>query len=315
VTITSILQDHQLRERRLQFMRTHQNVFDVEPTFPIKIFEEVVLEIEYPCGIEASCKVEGNRLFAGRFAARGELVHTWPKSLVQALKFLDRIETRIGVEINRDLLQRFLAIHIESKKIVGNTVGIDLHPKLEDSSVKIHIHINREENPEELVRTALTLDGGHYSAELTEILLKSVTLIGFDFFLDGRSYIELYATTPGGKHELRGNWGRCLRPYIRKNFSKKIVSIFEASDLLNVGFSKANVEPVLYFGFKKIKDIPNYFSFNDLGNRIYSFCQNQDANAFTWVGVTERETENNRLNDFRLYYTQLDTSRHSIKIL
>ncbi len=42
-------------------MRTHRDAFDVEPSFPIPLFEEAVLAIEGPCGVEPTCNVEGDR--------------------------------------------------------------------------------------------------------------------------------------------------------------------------------------------------------------------------------------------------------------
>ena len=97
MTLNSSLHQIKLRERRLQVLRTHQEVFDVEPTFPIPIFEDAVLEIEGSCGIECSCKVEGGQLLAGRFQVCNDIGKTWPESLTHALKLLDKIENRIGI--------------------------------------------------------------------------------------------------------------------------------------------------------------------------------------------------------------------------
>jgi LynF/TruF/PatF family peptide O-prenyltransferase len=197
-------------------------------------------------------------------------------------------------------------VHIGSNKIVANTVGVDLRPSIEKSSVKIHLHIDIDEDAEELARTAITLDGGYYSPELTQVLLKDTTLIGFDFFLNGHSEVELYPSCPGGKYELSRNWGRTLSAYVQQNFSKEVVSLFNISDIFMAGFSKANIEPVLYFAFFDIKDIPKYFLFNSLGDRIYNFCQSQDddRSGYYCIGVNERDLIGNRLENFRFYYNK-----------
>ena len=183
MSLIDTIQSNKLREQRLQFMRAHQNAFDVDPSFLLSRFEKTVLKIDQTCGIEPSCKVERDRLFAGRFAACGEMGGDWRTTLAQALGFLDTIESQVGFKINRELIEKFLAVHISSHKIVANTLGVDLRPSIEESSVKIHLHIDREEDTEELAKTALALDGGSYSPELIQALLKDTHLIGiFVFF-------------------------------------------------------------------------------------------------------------------------------------
>jgi LynF/TruF/PatF family peptide O-prenyltransferase len=306
MSLIHTIQNNNLKEQRLKFIHDHQNAFDVDSTFLLSMFEKTVIEIDEPCGIEPSCKVEGDQLFAGRFAVRGEIRGNWRKIVAQALGFLDKIESRVDFKINRELLQKFLAVHIGSNKIVANTVGVDLRPSIEQSSVKIHIHIDQDQDAEELARTAINLDGGHYSPELTQVLLRDTTLIGFDFFLNGHNEVELYPSCPGGKYELSGNWGRTLCAYVQKNFSKEVISLFNVSDIFMAGFSKANIEPVLYFAFFNIKDIPKYFLFNSLGDRIYNFCQSQDddISGYYCIGVNERDLIGNRLENFRFYYNK-----------
>lgn len=289
-----------LREQRLTFMRAHQEAFDVTPDFPLPLFEKLVTELEGSHVIELSCKIEADRLLAGRFLIFSDQEDNWHKSLAQALKFLDSIESRVGVEINRDSLEKFLAAHINSGKIMGISTGLDLRPELENSSVKIHVMVG--ENSEELVRTAIALDGSHYPLELLQVLLKDTSVIGFDFFLNGYSEVELYIGCSRKKDSLPNNRGEFTRYYIGKNFSHKVSSLLDASDFFMAGFSKANVEPVLYYIFENIKDIPKYFVFNDLGNRVYNFCRSQDSITMTLIGINERDLERDRLDNFRLYY-------------
>ena len=300
-----MLQNNRLKDRRLQFIRTHQEAFDVEPTFPLPLFEEAILEIEGPCGIESSCKVEGSRLLAGRFEVCNDFGKTWPKSLTHGFKFLDKIENRLGVRINRESFEQFAAAHISSQKIMNNTIGIHLGSKLEDSSVMLYIHIEKEEDPEELARTAIALDGGHYSDELTQVLIRDMAAIGFELFFDGRSHVELFPCAPGQPGTL-GTRGKYLTPYIQKYFSQKVNYIFRGSYFLMPCFSKARAKPVLWFGFTKIQNIPKYFLFNSLGDRIYDFCQSQSCISDCAVAVTDQELEKSRLENFCFYYNQRD---------
>ncbi|HBL12751.1 MAG TPA: microcyclamide biosynthesis protein [Cyanobacteria bacterium UBA11162] len=298
--LTPMFCHNHLKEQRLQFMRVHQDAFDVTPDFPLPLFEKLVIELEGSCGIELSCKVEADRLLAGRFLIFRDQENVWSRPLAQALEFLDLVETRVGVEINRDSLEQFLAAHITSGKISGVSTGLDLRPELKNSSVKIHVGICK--NSEELVRTAIALDGGHYPVELVQSLLKDTITIGFDFFFNGRSEVELYGYASGKKEQLHNNRGKYLRYYMQKNFSQKFVFLLDSAEHVMAGFSKANVSPTLYFGFEDIKDIKKYFLFNSLGDRVYEFCQSQNSILLSFVGVNEQELESNRLENFRIYY-------------
>ncbi|MFN6498673.1 MAG: LynF/TruF/PatF family peptide O-prenyltransferase [Nostoc sp. DedQUE01] len=298
-----MFQQNYLREQRLKFMRDHQVTFDVTPDFPLPLFEKLVMELDGSCIVELSCKIEAERLYAGRFLIFSDRVfsvpeHNWHQPLEQALNFLDAIETRVGVTINRDSLEKFLRAHMASGKIIGITIGLDLRPEIENSSVKIHVMI--AENSEDLVSTAIALDGGCYPVELVQVLVKDCRMIGFDFFLNGHSEVELYGYSSEKKRSIHR--GIYLRHYIKKNFSRKVISLMDNADHFMAGFSKANPQPVLYYGFDNIKDVSKYFYFNDLGNRVYDFCQSQNNILITWIGITEKNLEIERLKNFRLYY-------------
>ncbi|VXD25895.1 LynF/TruF/PatF family peptide O-prenyltransferase [Planktothrix paucivesiculata] len=306
MALNSSLQQINLRERRLQFIRTHLDAFDVEPTFPIPLFEQAVFEIEGSCGIESSCKVENDRLFAGCFDVSNYGDVSWPGSLKYALKFLDRVESRVNVKFNRDLLQQFASLHIDSRKILDSSVGLHLDPKLENSVVRIYLHIKPEEDPEELVRTAIEIDGSHYPIELLQVLLKDVIIIGFNLFFDGCSDVELMAGDLGKEYRGNNQRGRAFATYAQKIFSKKVIALYKASDIFFVSFSKIREYPFLYFQFNDIKELKKQFSFNSLGDRIYGFCQNQDCIAYAAVGVKEQDLESSRLENFHFSYNQHD---------
>ncbi|WP_414567370.1 LynF/TruF/PatF family peptide O-prenyltransferase [Nostoc sp. CCY 9925] len=311
MTLNYSFQQMNLRERRLQFIRSYCDAFDVEPTFALRLFEEAVLELEAPSGVEPICNVEGDRLFAVHFQV-ASYEHTWPRSLTDASNFLDKVESRIDLKINRNLLDRFSALYIGSSKIKNNTIGIDLRPTLHDSSIKIYMHITPGEGNEDLVMTAIALDGAEYSAELTEVLIKDVVIIGFNLFLDGRSNILIAAGSPGGKYKLQGSFGKHFTAYIQKNFSHKVISIFNVSDFVAASFSKEKIEPGLHFHFLNIKDIRRYFAFNSIGNKIYDFCQSQDCVTYAGVSTTEKELKSNRLDKYSFFYNQSDTCQSNL---
>jgi len=219
---------------------------------------------------------------------------------------LDNVESQVGVRLNRNLLEQFVAKHIGSHKIENNTIGIDLRPKYEESCIKIYLHLSLEEEPEDLVNTALQLDGGSYSAEVIQVLLKSTLVIGFNMFFNGYSDIEFWAAADGKNYKSSLDRGKYLKYYVQKNLSPKVIDLFKEVILLAVVFSKNEVEPLLIFHYDDLKSIRKNFLFNNLGDRIYNFCQNQDCITYAAVGVTERELEKSRLEKFRFIYNKRD---------
>jgi LynF/TruF/PatF family peptide O-prenyltransferase len=314
MTLTSMLKNNHLKARRLQFLRGHQEAFDVEPSFMLSLFEEAVLGIEETCGVESKCNVEKDQLFAIDFQVCNDQGRTWPMSLTHAVKFMDKIESTVGVRLNRNLLEQFATLHMDSHKIENNTVGIDLRPKNEDSCIKVCLHLGSEEEPEELVRTALELDGGSYSPELLQVLLKSTIVIGFNLFLNGYSDIELWALAPGEQYEItNSDRGKYLKHYIQRNFSPKVNSLLKECTFFCVSFFHKK-EPVIIFHYEDTKEIPKNFFFNSLGDRIYSFCQGQDCMTYAGVAVTERELEKDRLENFSILYNQRDECKPLLHI-
>ncbi|XZF61881.1 MAG: LynF/TruF/PatF family peptide O-prenyltransferase [Gloeotrichia echinulata DVL01] len=296
------------RERRLQLVRSHLEAFDVERVFPIPLFEEAILEIEGGCGIDSSFKVKSNQLWAGRFDVCNDMGVTWPECLNPTLKFLDKLESYLGIKIKRQEFEQFCATHFNSRKIINNSIGIRANSNIKDSSVTLFFHLDYDQDPEELVRTAMTLDQRFYSEELTQILIRETILINFELFFDGRSVIEIYPAAPAIFGDL-GQRGSYLPHYIEKHFSEKVNSLFRKSDVTLLSYSGASTEPVLWFYFAdaSVKNISTLFSFNDLGDRIYSFVKNQDCVVDAAVVVTEKELEKSRLENFCLFYTRRDS--------
>jgi len=293
---TSVLHRNHLREKRLQFIRAHQTAFDVEPVFPLQLFEDFVVGVEGDCTIEASCKVESDHLIASRFLLFfQEMTQSWPHKLDQAFSFFHQTENQVGVHLDYGLVQHFLDDDFDFSKMSVLSTGIDLRQNLADSSLKMHITI--EDYPEKIA-TAFSLaklprDKFH------QILLSSVSLIGFDFYLDGRSEIELYASLK--EEEFNSPH---VQSFLTKNFSDAALKPLPASSAFYMGLSKANENPVLYYLLKNKQELQNYFRLNDMGNRVHSFYNQQEILPHAWVGVAEQELQQGRIENIRLYYYQ-----------
>ena len=44
--IVGAVQKDRIKEQKLQFIRNHQQAFDVEPIYPLPLFEEFVTDVE-----------------------------------------------------------------------------------------------------------------------------------------------------------------------------------------------------------------------------------------------------------------------------
>jgi LynF/TruF/PatF family peptide O-prenyltransferase len=123
------IQNNRFKDRRIQYIRTHQEAFDVEPAFPIPLFEEFIPQIEGSVCVTPSCKVEGSRLLAGRYEVCPFQKKSWPNLLTHTFKFLDKIESRLGVRINRNSFEQFAAAYIGSGKINVNRLSPNIPVK------------------------------------------------------------------------------------------------------------------------------------------------------------------------------------------
>jgi hypothetical protein len=103
MTLDRSFQEINLRERRLHIVRSHLAAFDVNPVFPIPLFEEAILEIEGTCGVDSKCSVEKDKLFPIDFHTLLPLVHWLPKFIHR--KFLELINLNFySKEKNLNLL-------------------------------------------------------------------------------------------------------------------------------------------------------------------------------------------------------------------
>lgn len=294
--MTSIIQASSLREQRLKFIKAHQTAFEVESLYPLEIFENFIAQLDdaVVSALEASCKIEADRLWAARFLAF--INPPFETSLALALQFYRQVEARADVQLNDDLLQQFLGASFDFSKVHRFTIGVDLRENLADSSLKMHLIL--ADYPEKIA-TALALDGKNYSDTFRWIATQTVHLIGFDFYLDGRSEIELYAALSEQQFHQPP-----VRSLLEQSFSSAVLKPLQGSDQFYTGLSRANADPVLYYHLKNKKDLLSYFAVNETAQQAHAFYQHQTVLPEMWVGVTQSELEKSRIDQIRLYYYQ-----------
>lgn len=294
--VVAEIDKERLKEQRIQFIRAHQQAFDVDPIYPLHLFEDFVISAQESCHLEASCKVELGKLIASRFLLFfKDPTQKWQKWLNQSLAFFGQVESRVGVEFDYSLLQKFLGRDFDFNKMTVLSAGIDLRKHLPDSSLKMHIRI--QDYPEKL-ETAFALSNG---AANSQYLKDFVSLIGFDFYFDGTSEIELYAEVAESDF-----YQPKTQEKVWRHFPESVLKPLQGSDLFFTGLSKANTNPVLYYHLKNRDNLSQYFRLNDTAGRVHSFYQHRDVLPQMWVGTSQKELEKNRLENVRLYYYHAD---------
>ncbi|GCE62939.1 hypothetical protein MiAbB_04894 [Microcystis aeruginosa NIES-4285] len=200
--------------------------------------------------------------------------------------FFRQVENRVGVQLDYSLLQQFLGDNFDFSKLEVLSTGIDLRTNLADSSVKMHIRI--KDYPEKLETAFLLSDGAAGSNYLSGF----VNLIGFDFYFNGKSEIEIYAEV--GEDDF-------FKPetinQVWRHFPDSVLKPLQASSLFFTGLSKANNNPVLYYYLKNRQDLINYFRLNDTAQRVHSFYEHQDILPYMWVGTAQQELEKTALRE------------------
>nr|6PGM_A Chain A, PirF Geranyltransferase [Microcystis aeruginosa PCC 7005]6PGM_B Chain B, PirF Geranyltransferase [Microcystis aeruginosa PCC 7005] len=288
--IVAEIQKNSLKEQRIKFIRNHQQAFDVEPIYPLRLFEDFVMSVEGDCSIEASCKIELDKLIASRFMLFFK-DQEWEKYLTQSLAFFRQVENRVGVQLDYSLLQKFLGHNFDFSKLEVLSAGLDLRTNLADSSLKIHIRI--KDYPEKINQAlSLTIDGDDLTA-----VRDFLSVVGFDFYFDGRSAIEIY---PEVKKE--DFFKPKTQEKVWQHLPKFVLEPLQVTNLFGFGFSKTNHNPVVYYRLKGRQDLTNYFKINDTAQRVHSFYQHQDILPNMWVGTTQKELEKTRIENIRLYY-------------
>lgn len=304
----STLKQNHLREQRIQFIRAHLDAFDVEPIFPLGLFEEFVASIEGDCIIEASCKIEVDRLIASRFLFFF-VENSSIDPMAETLGFFERVEKHVSVQINYDLLQQFLSRNYNSDTAKLLSCGLDLRSILDESSLKMHFRLD-DSRPDqlgivfELIETAIALaDLDAYSLDLLHTFSqvipkhKLIPQVGFDFYLNGSSEIELYLEITEEYFQQPE-----IQNLLQQRFPDDVLAPLEGAYVLHIGLSQVNLNPVIYYQLKQKRDFSIYFRVNSTAERVQSFYQPQVRLLPMWVGVAEQELKKSKIENIRVYY-------------
>lgn len=206
------------------------------------------------------------------------------------MNFFKEVESRSDVNLNYDLLSKFIGYNFDFSKVVSIGLCVNLRTNLRESSLKLALIL--EDYPEKI---AEAFELCQCSEELRWLLSQSSAAIGFDLFLDGRSEIEIYLAM--GEEQLKD-------PRFQKRLSlmlsPPVLELLETCVCMQIGFSAANPEKVLYY---HTRDPDNFIARlrNDLANRVHAFYRHQPV-ASCSVALRESEIRAGNTENINLYY-------------
>ena len=276
-------------EKNLRYLGEHKRIFGVENLYPLELFENFV-QARQDCRIDCACKIDQDKLHAARFTLAFVNKQDAKEQVRAALNFFGKVEGRVEVKLNYQLLQEFLGIDFDFTKIVKILVGVDARQELADSRLKLFIWI--EDYPEKL-ETAITLAGD--SQDLRLLLVNNQLLVGFDFWLDGHSVIELYPTISAEE------WQRVdVQQRLATVFSPPALRLLDGCYGLQIGFSQANESKILYFHALEQSNFVDNLG-NDLASRIHAYYRHQPVQALV-VCIPESELLARSIQKLNMYY-------------
>ncbi|WP_414581619.1 LynF/TruF/PatF family peptide O-prenyltransferase [Scytonema sp. PCC 10023] len=220
--------------KNLRYIAEHKRVFEVEHLYPLDILETFGQQV-HDWGLECSCKIDKDKLYPARF----NLFRNQPNSehYQTVLNFFRSVEARADVKFNYQRLQHFLGNDFDFSRVGQILVGVDLRREFEASRLKFWFLI---QNYPQKLATAIALC--QPPQELQTLLIDDSVVVGFDFYFNGRSEIEVYPSIRGEKFKQVD-----VQIKLAKVFSPKALQLLDGCWSLVIGFSQANPEKVLYY--------------------------------------------------------------------
>ncbi|MCC5669243.1 LynF/TruF/PatF family peptide O-prenyltransferase [Nostoc sp. CHAB 5784] len=280
--------------KKSPFIAAHEQAFEIENIYALDIFKsfvETVENITDACLLEASCKVELDRIYPARFFLEFNLKTTEQLKIV--IDFFNQINTRIGVEVDYSLIDKFFNGDFDFSRLKEFLVGVDLRRELAESSVDLALTIENYPEKQEL---AIALNGKDLEADVQMLLVNNLLHIGFDCGFNGRSNIELYP------YIKKQDWQQVdVQQRLRQVLSPVVLQRLPICQRISVGLSQANSERKIYYYLENINDFLSYFPVNDIARRVHAYYQQQPVKEMA-VALLESELQAETIQKINLYY-------------
>jgi LynF/TruF/PatF family peptide O-prenyltransferase len=200
------------------------------------------------------------------------------------------MEAEVKVKFDYQLLHQFIGDDLDFGKVVEIIVGVDLRKELDDSRLKFCFVI---QDYTEKLNTAACM--ANAVEEWPILLADQATTIGFDFYFNGRSEIEIYPIISQNKLQQVD-----VQRKLTEVLSPKALRLLDSCRALDVGCSQANPEKILYYRtldpHKFIAELQN-----DLANRVHAYYHEQPV-IETIVGLRDTEINAEKVENLNLYY-------------
>ena len=275
--------------KNIDYIRAHANVFDVEYYYPLELFERFV-EKSRDCFVECDSKIKKNQLYPARFNLGYQQANLQQYNAI--LDFFHQVEARVDVKLDYHLIQQFVGSDFDFSKVFQISMGVDLRRELSASRLKFWFTIDKYlEN----LKTAISLSGDSETLQLLLLNNPNNVTVGFDFYLDGRSAIEVYPTIkPEDLQHIE------IQTRLAQVLSPKVWPLFDGCWALMIGISEANADKVLYYRTRNPNNLIASLR-NDTANRVHAYYQTQPFHEAI-IGLQEREIIADSIANINLYY-------------
>lgn len=295
VTVSSY--DGERHQENLRYIEEHKQIFDIENSYLLNLFKEFVGKQQKGKGglIACGCNIEKDRCYPARFYYAFEPNPSDPAikllELESFLSFSHRIEERPEFQINRGLLQQFLATGIDPSKIKNMSFGIDTRSEPRHSRIKLFILI--KDYPEKIA-IAVALCGEQ--RDWKNLIINGMLLVGFDFFCDNKAAVEVYPTFYPTDLQRPD-----VQAYLTSKLPAKALPLLNESGSLQIGISNENDSDVLYFdNFKSPNSLVDYLG-NEMVKQVHANYRNRAFDDLC-IGIPESEFSANSIQRAKMYY-------------
>lgn len=282
--------------KKLYYISAHKHAFEIDNLYPLNLFEgfvERIEKIEKPenCVLESSCKIDHDKLYPVRFNIG--FPNNSIKQLHAVMDFFRRVESRVDVKLNLSLFQQFIGNDFKLDKMTDLMLGIDCRRELSDSRLKICLTI--EDYPEK--QKAAVILNNNIDEVTSNLLISNRLHIGFDFYLNGRSEMELYP------HIMQQDFQKLdVQQRLSKVLSPPALQVVPACTRICVGISKANRDKIIYYYLENMGDFLNYFTVNDTARKVHAYYLKQPVVEMC-VALPESELlAGTTIKNLNLYY-------------
>ncbi len=294
-------------QENLRYIEQHKEIFDIENSYPLNLFEEFIGKQRKGKGgsIACCCNIDKNRYYPSRFAYLSPGYASDPKmkllDIEDFLAFSRRIEERPEFEINRRLLQQFLATGLDPSKVNMVTVAVDVRPELRHSRIKLYLTIR--DYPEKIA-IATSLCGEQ--RDWGKLIVNGELLVGFDFFFNNQAAVEVYPTFYSNDLQRPD-----VQAYLTSTLPPKALPLLKESGALQIGISDENDSDVLYFtNLKSPNSAVDYLN-NQMVDRVHAHYRNRAFNNL-YLGIPESEFSASYIQRVKMYY-HMNDFLHKIK--